>query len=386
MKKRLGLVMYLALALLFGALPWLLWHELPVHGHPADATEGGQNMLLFAAPDNAANEAVAAPTNLRGAAAAAAAAEHEPMEAAPQAAVKRVQNLAPAKQVPLPPAEEERAVMEERKRAVEEDEELAAEEELEQEEEALLEMEEVEAEEEEEELLEQLEQDDPALAEEIEKELEEEKLGGGGDDDDDMVDNPEEGTDAAAGVAPIAAVAGSDKAAAAGGPAVKVAKKAKAAKVLASSARMTGKEGHDDAFVRFAPQDPHTDKALATMRRERVKVGMKRAWATYHAHAWGKDTVLPLSKAAADRWGGMAMTMLDSLSTLWVMGLKDDFMQARDWIVENLTFKNVGHISVFETNIRALAGLLSAYDLSQDKIFLDKAVELGDLLLPAFDS
>lgn len=375
--------MYLALALLFGALPWLLWHELPVHGHPADATDGGKNMLLFAAPDNAANEAVAAPTKLRGAAAAAAVAEHEPLEAAaPQAAVKQVQNLARPKRVPLPPAEEERVAMEEEEEETAEEEE---EEELEQEEEALLEMEEEEAEAEEE-LLEELEQDDPALAAEIEEELEEEKLGGGGDDDDDTVDDPEEKADAAAGVAPNAAVAGSDKAAAAKGPAVKVAKKAKAAKVLASSTRMTGKEGHDDAFVRFAPQDPHTDKALATMRRERVKVGMKRAWDTYHAHAWGKDTVLPLSKTAADRWGGMAMTMLDSLSTLWVMGLKDDFMQARDWIAENLSFKNVRHVSVFETNIRALAGLLSAYDLSQDKVFLDKAVELGDLLLPAFDS
>eukprot|EP00624_Nannochloropsis_granulata_P004226 evm.model.NODE_31210_length_10814_cov_26.871000.1 len=215
----------------------------------------------------------------------------------------------------------------------------------------------------------------------MENEFEEESQAGVGDIDDDMVNDPEEEKDAAYDKPAVALGASDGKAAS-----VKVSKKVKAAKVLASPARTTRKKGPDDTFVRFAPQDPHTDKALATMRRERVKVGMKRAWDAYHANAWGKDTVLPLSKAAADRWGGMAMTMLDSLSTLWVMGLKDDFMEARDWIAENLSFKSVGHISVFETNIRALAGLLSAYDLSGDNVFLDKAVELGDLLLPAFDS
>ena len=39
-----------------------------------------------------------------------------------------------------------------------------------------------------------------------------------------------------------------------------------------------------------------------------------------------------------------------------------------------------------QTTIRELGGLLSAYDLSGDKVFLDKARELGDLLMPAFDT
>lgn len=162
---------------------------------------------------------------------------------------------------------------------------------------------------------------------------------------------------------------------------VKIANK-ETGKVLATSVRKADK----DPFVRLAPQDPHIDKTLAKERRMRVKTAMKRAWNAYHAHAWGKDTILPISLTSANRWGGMAMTMLDSLSTLWVMGLKEEFEQARDWIAENLSFKSVGHISVFETNIRALGGLLSAFDLSRDKVFLEKAAELADMLLPAFDS
>lgn len=40
----------------------------------------------------------------------------------------------------------------------------------------------------------------------------------------------------------------------------------------------------------------------------------------------------------------------------------------------------------FETVIRYLGGLLSAYALSQDPIFLERADELGTLLLPAFET
>ena len=40
-------------------------------------------------------------------------------------------------------------------------------------------------------------------------------------------------------------------------------------------------------------------------------------------------------------------------------------------------------ISLFETNIRVVGGLLSAYDLSEDKVFLGRAQELVELMLPA---
>ncbi len=35
-------------------------------------------------------------------------------------------------------------------------------------------------------------------------------------------------------------------------------------------------------------------------------------------------------------------------------------------------------VSFFETSIRALGGLLSAYELSKEKVFLDKALDLGE--------
>ncbi len=74
------------------------------------------------------------------------------------------------------------------------------------------------------------------------------------------------------------------------------------------------------------------------------------------------------------------MTMVDAMDTLWIMGMKTEFNEAAEWLTKNLDFGKVnGDISFFETTIRAVGGLLSAYDLSQNEALLNKAKELTDL-------
>jgi len=58
--------------------------------------------------------------------------------------------------------------------------------------------------------------------------------------------------------------------------------------------------------------------------------------------------------------------------------------EAEVYLRRHLKFTHNGFISVFETIIRELGGLLSAYALSNKSIFKAKAKELGDKLLPAF--
>ena len=43
-----------------------------------------------------------------------------------------------------------------------------------------------------------------------------------------------------------------------------------------------------------------------------------------------------------------------------------------------------GEISVFETNIRYVGGLLTLYSFTGDSLFKEKAVHIVDKLLPAF--
>ncbi|NP_001183886.1 Mannosyl-oligosaccharide 1,2-alpha-mannosidase MNS1-like [Zea mays] len=121
-------------------------------------------------------------------------------------------------------------------------------------------------------------------------------------------------------------------------------------------------------------------------RREKVKEAMLHAWNSYVKYAWGMDELQPQSKNGINSFGGLGATLVDSLDTLYIMGLKDEFQKARDWVAESLDFDKDYDASVFETTIRVVGGLLSSYDLSGDKVFLDKAKDITDRLLPAWDT
>jgi len=46
--------------------------------------------------------------------------------------------------------------------------------------------------------------------------------------------------------------------------------------------------------------------------------------------------------------------------------LKDEFNEARDWVINKLQFGINKDVNLFETTIRVLGGLLSAYHLSNE--------------------
>lgn len=60
-----------------------------------------------------------------------------------------------------------------------------------------------------------------------------------------------------------------------------------------------------------------------------------------------------------------------------------EFDEAKEWIARNLTFDVNKYVNLFETTIRVLGGLLSAYHLSGERIFLEKAVSFP--FLSAFE-
>lgn len=69
------------------------------------------------------------------------------------------------------------------------------------------------------------------------------------------------------------------------------------------------------------------------------------------------------------------------------MGLKDEFKEGRDWIEQNLSLKEANtEVSVFETVIRFVGGLLTCYAFTKDEMFLTKANSIASLMLPAFNT
>ena len=64
--------------------------------------------------------------------------------------------------------------------------------------------------------------------------------------------------------------------------------------------------------------------------------------------------------------------MIDSIGTLHIMGLQKEIDEIETWLRDNFTFPDA-YVSVFETNIRILGGLISAFDLTGKDLFLDLA-------------
>src|SRR6478672_1049701 len=122
---------------------------------------------------------------------------------------------------------------------------------------------------------------------------------------------------------------------------------------------------------------------------EDVRNEMRWAWRNYREHAWGKDQIKPISGGFESfplKNHHLGLSLIEALDTLWVMGLDEEFREGVDWVKANLDFDVDGEVSVFETSIRLVGGLLSAYHASGDPVLLAKAKDLADRLLPSFSA
>jgi mannosyl-oligosaccharide alpha-1,2-mannosidase len=136
----------------------------------------------------------------------------------------------------------------------------------------------------------------------------------------------------------------------------------------------------------FGPERK-VDAALREQRRKEIKRVFQKAWKSYREHAWMKDALKPLSGESVQQFSGWAATLVDSLDTLWIMGMRNEFYEAVE-AVAKIDFGRSTSVSVnmFETCIRYLGGLIAAYDLSGQEALKIKAIEVGDLLYSGFNT
>ena len=130
------------------------------------------------------------------------------------------------------------------------------------------------------------------------------------------------------------------------------------------------------------PQAPNRNRLA-----KEVKAEFLHAWNGYKKYAWGHDDLKPLSKTHHDWYAQpLLMTPVDSLDTMILMGFKKEANATREYILKNLSFDKDIEVQNFEITIRLLGGLLSSYQLTGDKRLLALAEDLGNRLLPVFES
>ena len=135
-----------------------------------------------------------------------------------------------------------------------------------------------------------------------------------------------------------------------------------------------------------APRAPRRASSWHALGED-VRNEMRWAWREYREHAWGKDQIKPISagfESFSLKNHHLGLSLIEALDTLWVMGLDDEFQEGVKWVKHELDFDVDGEVSVFETSIRLVGGLLSAFHACGDAVLLAKARDCADRLLPSF--
>lgn len=137
------------------------------------------------------------------------------------------------------------------------------------------------------------------------------------------------------------------------------------------------------ASASFVSAQGQNRRALAAQ----VRTEFLHAWNGYKKHCWGHDELKPISKTCRDWYDtSLLMTPVDSLDTMILMGLDDEAKTTREYIATHLSFDKDIYVQNFEITIRLLGGLLTGYEMTGDKRLLKLADDLGNRLLPVFES
>ncbi|KAJ2788206.1 mannosyl-oligosaccharide alpha-1,2-mannosidase [Coemansia interrupta] len=142
-------------------------------------------------------------------------------------------------------------------------------------------------------------------------------------------------------------------------------------------------------IARLHRQKPSKSTHPWAERQMAVRRATQHAWAAYAKNALATDEYNAVSRTGTNHTAqGIGYFISDVLDTLLIMGLEDEYRVARDTLVGYLTFDQRGSVSLFETTIRVLGGLLSAYHWSgeSDRELLRLAVELGERLAKSFNT
>lgn len=83
----------------------------------------------------------------------------------------------------------------------------------------------------------------------------------------------------------------------------------------------------------------------------------------------GADEYHPMSHSGTNlsEAGGIGYTVVDSMDTMLIMGLKDEYGRARKWVEERLSFEKNGSYSTFEVSNVGFhrSGLLTVIPIRQ---------------------
>ncbi|KAF1832195.1 mannosyl-oligosaccharide 1,2-alpha-mannosidase precursor [Decorospora gaudefroyi] len=111
------------------------------------------------------------------------------------------------------------------------------------------------------------------------------------------------------------------------------------------------------------PPPYETPPPVAPLRAQAVVDAFKVSWDGYYEYAFPMDELMPVSNNGSNSRNGWGASAIDALSTALLMNQTTTVHQMLTYIPTINWTSTDSTVSLFETTIRYLGGLLSAYDL-----------------------
>lgn len=151
------------------------------------------------------------------------------------------------------------------------------------------------------------------------------------------------------------------------------------------------------------PQDLHFENNVRRQegsleRAQAVVDTFKLSWEGYYKYAFPNDELKPVTNGFSNSRNGWGASAVDALSTALVMGEKEIVNQIIEFVPTINWSETSIDVSLFETTIRYLGGMLSGYDLlkgpladlaeNQDNVdaLLTQSINLANNLSYAFET
>lgn len=95
-------------------------------------------------------------------------------------------------------------------------------------------------------------------------------------------------------------------------------------------------------------------------RQKRVVEAISHSWKGYKQFAFGHDNLKPISQSFSD-WFGLGLTIIDSLDTLYIANMMEEYEEAKSWVESSLKLDVNRDVNLFETTIRVLGNFTFSY-------------------------
>ena len=139
-------------------------------------------------------------------------------------------------------------------------------------------------------------------------------------------------------------------------------------------------------FLKIGLKSSHKGAPQQSERKTAIQEAILRTHKAYMKYALGSDQLDSVRKIPQywDKGNVELAALCDSLDTLYIAGLHSEFDEAAAYLVAHFKFTPSFSVSLFETTIRIMGGLLSAYALSHNNDLLAAAKSVADTLVPPY--